>query len=324
MGYGSYDGEAHKALTTSRAALPKEEVFRETSLHPEMNPKGVKFRESRDSDTHPDSIGIIFALDETGSMGHIPPYLAQQELPHFMEVINEGGFVKDPQVLFMGIGDAVQSRREESPLQVGQFESEAHLMDQWLTRIHLEGGGGNNSGESYDMAMYFAARHTSMDCWEKRGRKGYLFITGDEPPLRVVSAAAVRDRIGDDIRKDIPTRDIAEEAAKTFHVFYLIPDVGRARNCEAQWRPILGDHTIVMETHEDTCLVAATLIGLTEGTLADIEAAGDKLKELGKPQGQIHRIIRAVEPYAAAIGRGGPQRATEPTGSGRGKRTTKR
>jgi hypothetical protein len=308
--------------TTTRAALPTQEVFRETKLHPDMNPFGVDVRESRDSPAHPDSIGIMFFMDETASMGHIPPFLAQHEkgLASFMGMIIDGKYVNDPQVFFGAIGDAVQDHREQSPLQVGQFESEAHLMDKWLTHIHLERMGGGNEGESYDMAFYFAARHTSMDCWEKRGRKGYLFITGDEPPLKCVSAKAVRERCGDDIRKDIPIADIVEEASKTFHAFYLIPDQHRAQNCERPWRNVMGDRVICMETHEDTSAVAATLIGLTEGTLADLDAAGATLKKLGLDSGQINRVIRTVEPYAASIGRGGSNRPTEESAGGRRKR----
>ena len=34
--------------------------------------------------------------------------------------------------------------------------------------------------ESYELAMYFMARHTALDCHEKRGKRGYLFIIGDE------------------------------------------------------------------------------------------------------------------------------------------------
>ncbi|HTM67910.1 MAG TPA: VWA domain-containing protein [Candidatus Binatia bacterium] len=322
MGGGHYDREAHEEATTTRAALPVERVFTQTKLHKDMNPFGVTVRESRDSAAHPNSIGIMFFLDETGSMGHIPPFLARDKkgLASFMGMLIDGAFVEDPQVFFGAIGDAVQQNREESPLQVGQFESEAHLMDKWLTAIHLEKDGGGNNGESYDMAFYFAARHTAMDCWEKRGRKGYLFITGDEPPLRCVNAQAVRDRCGDDLRKDIPVGDIIEEASKTFHAFYLIPDQQRAMRCERPWRDKMGDHVIVLETHEDTSAVAATLIGLTEGTLADLDAVGATLKRIGLESGQINRIIRTVEAYAASIGRGGEGRPVEGGAKKRGRK----
>jgi hypothetical protein len=324
MGGGNYDRQAHEAIRTARQDLPTEVIFKSRSLQPEMDPKGVRVRESRDSAAHPDSNAIMFFVDETGSMDHIPTYLATDKkgLTTFMGILTEGEIIPHPQVFFGAIGDAIShGGSEESPLQVGQFESEAGLMDKWLTAIHLERKGGGNGGESYDLAFYFAARHTAMDCWEKRGRKGYLFVTGDDHLFPTVSARAVKTRIGTDLRKDIPSEEIVAEASKTFHAFFLIPDRDRAMHCERQWRDVMGDHVIVMESHEDTSYVAAMLIGLTEGTVADLDAVGAKLKELGCKGPQANRVIRAVEPYAASLGRGGEVRPTEEQTSRRRRRT---
>ena len=70
--------------------------------------------------------------------------------------------------MFGGIGDAQSDR---VPLQVGQFESDNRMDDQ-LRTIFLEGNGGGQKSESYELATYFIARHTVTDAWEKRGRKG--------------------------------------------------------------------------------------------------------------------------------------------------------
>ena len=69
MGYGNYSHAAHTALIADRAARPGAEVFTQRSTHPLMNPHGLKVRESRDNADHPNSLGIAFALDVTGSMG---------------------------------------------------------------------------------------------------------------------------------------------------------------------------------------------------------------------------------------------------------------
>ena len=138
MGFGNYSAEAHEAIIQGRAQLPTQHVFKQTACHNLMNPKGLKVRESRDSAGHPDTTSIVFALDVTGSMGEIPAHLAKQELPHFMKLLLDCK-VPDPQVLFMAVGDATS---DWAPLQVGQFESTAELMDQWLTWSFLEGQGG--------------------------------------------------------------------------------------------------------------------------------------------------------------------------------------
>ena len=300
MGYGSYSYEAHAALTSARATRSRQEVFAQRECHPLMDPKGVALRESRDSAEHPESLAIAFALDVTGSMGKIPEQLAKEDLPQFMQLLGELG-VASPQVLFMGVGDAFGDR---APLQVGQFETTAELMDQWLTRCWIEGGGGHGDQESYELALYFAARHMDMDCYRKRGHRGYLFITGDEKPYPQVSRKAVKEVMGDELTGDIPTAAIVEELHHQFEPFFLIPDLERRAACERTWRDLLGDRVVALESHDDTCVVAASLIALGEG-IRDLDGIVAQLRSQGIEQRRIGRIARALMPFAASLGRDG-------------------
>ena len=141
MGHGNYSHAAHAALVADRASLSANEVFAQRGCHGLMDPRGLKVRESRDSADHPNSLGIVFALDVTGSMGDIPKLLARRDLPNFMKLLGACN-IPDPQLMFMAIGDATS---DHAPLQVGQFESTAQLMDQWLTWSYLEGRGGGHA-----------------------------------------------------------------------------------------------------------------------------------------------------------------------------------
>ena len=58
-------------------------------------------------------------------MGDIPRLLAKEQLPMFMRILGDCG-VPDPQLLFVAVGDATS---DQAPLQVGQFETTAELMD---------------------------------------------------------------------------------------------------------------------------------------------------------------------------------------------------
>lgn len=306
MGYGAYTYEAHEAITRARSTLPQQAVFKQRECHPLMNPFGVKLRECRDSPTHPESLGIVFALDNTGSMGKIPDLLARTELPKFMKSLMDSG-IADPQVLFLAVGDAVSDR---ASLQVGQFESSEREMDQWLTWSFLEGGGGPVGSESYELAMYFCARHTAMDCWEKRRQRGYLFITGDERPYPRLSKQQVKSIVGDNLDDDLAFPDVVAEVSETYEPFFLIPDQQRRKRCERVWRDVLGDRVICMEDPVDTCAVASSIVAMGQGSLADLDAVSKRLYENGTARERVGATIRALTPWAASLGRDNAPRPT--------------
>jgi len=321
MGYGGYDHDRHVSSTRVRAAQPVERVFTQRNCHADMNPYGVRARESRDSAEHPNSLSIVWLLDVTGSMGDIPKFLArnQKGLPAFMGTVSQ--VVEDPQVLFVAFGDAPEGDR--SSLQVGQFESEDTLMDRWLTSIHLEGGGWGNGMESYDLALHWASEHTAIDCFEKRQKKGYLFMTGDECPYPALDVDVVQGIIGTTLQSSSLVEETVARVGSMYHPFFLIPDPNRARRrvpyavrhlgrtVEDVWRSLLGDHVVVLESHEDTSAAASVLVGLSERVLLDMDDVCNKLLELGLTRHRAHSVMRAVEPFAAAIGAGGVHRPWE-------------
>jgi hypothetical protein len=294
MGYGNYSHEAHEALLHSRGNLPVQNFFKQQQCHPLMNPKGVRLRESRDSADHPQTLGIAFALDVTGSMGEIPKLLATQQLPRFMKILTDCK-VPDPQILFLAVGDATCDR---SPLQVGQFETTGELMDQWLTRSHLEGGGGKLGEESYELALYFLALHTEMDCFVKRGKRGYLFMTGDEKPYSVLSRHVVESVIGDRLDDDLKVEEVLAELQKTFVPFFLIPNPGRRELCERTWRDLLGEHVLCLEQPGDVCFVTAGALLLAEGLVGDVRDLKDLLVPAGCPKERVNAVVQALKPIS--------------------------
>lgn len=140
-----------------------------------------------------------------------------------------------------------------------------------------------------------------MDCWVKRKRRGYLFMTGDELPYPAVSRHQVDTLLGDKLDEDIPIEEAIAAAAEQYHLFFLIPDLKRRKGCEDRWRDLLGDHVICMESPDDTCHVAAALVGLTEGRLADLDAAARALSGQGLSRERVSAVVRALRPYAELL-----------------------
>lgn len=261
MGMGSYsvDDRALRSKTLGYASKPASEIFTQRSINNAMNPHGVMVRESRDSDEHPNTVSIILALDVTGSMGSIPHFLVKEGLPNIMGNIIQRG-IKDPQLLFLAVGD---HECDSSPLQVGQFESSDALLDKWLTDVYLEGGGGGNAGESYLLAWYFTGFHTSIDCFEKRKQKGFLFTIGDEPTLPEIPEKALAKIMGKGQYKNYSASVLLDKARERYHVYHLhIKETGAGREQRTQdgWKQLMGQNLILVDSHTEIAKIIPDIV----------------------------------------------------------------
>lgn len=304
MGSSSWSTDAYTEAARLRKAAGKDDFAYSDAarssgrwhIHPTLDPKGVKFRESRDSESHPRSTAISVLFDETGSMGGIPRVF-QRKLAELMNVLLIKGYIQDPQILFGAFGDATC---DSVPLQIGQFESGVE-MDEHLRNIVLEGGGGGTNHESYELALYFLARHTSIDCWEKRGRKGYAFLIGDEKAYPAVHKQHVEKLIGDHLQENIPLRQIISEVQRRYHFFFIFPlnaSHGRDDSIKDFWRDLLGQNVIFLEDEQAVSETIALTIGLTEDAINMAEGEKD-LSDAGASTSAIKAAAKALQLYAS-------------------------
>jgi hypothetical protein len=263
----------------------------EPRVHDKMNPRGVRIRESRDSDAHPESHAVAVMLDVTGSMQQVPRIL-QQNLPKLMGLLMRKGYLEHPQILIGAIGDATC---DDAPLQIGQFESGIEIEED-LGKLFLEGGGGGQVTESYELAMYFLARHTAIDCHEKRGKRGYLFIIGDEAPYPRVKRHEVERVIGDKLQADVPIAEMIEELQRTYDVYYVIPKMTQHWNNETvrrKWVKLLGQNVLRLEDPAGICELIASTIGLAENKV-ELDELVDELEESGSSRALANAIGKAL------------------------------
>ncbi|NUP38315.1 MAG: hypothetical protein HOY76_15180 [Streptomyces sp.] len=300
MGSGSWSTDVYDAAERYRAASGtgafaySDDVRRRSPrdswrAHESLDPHGLATRESRDSDEHPNSLAIAVLFDVTGSMGGVPRTL-QTKLPELFGLLLRKGYTQDPQILFGAVGDATCDR---VPLQIGQFESD-NRMDADLGNILLEGGGGGQLTESYELALYAMARHTSLDCHEKRGRRGYLFLIGDEMPYGRVKAREVKAVLGETVPQDIPVQDVLAELRRKFHVFYILPaGASHAGNTAVLtvWRNLLGQNVIELDDLDAVCETIALTVGLGEEAI-DLAAGLADLAEMGSTA--VDSVARAL------------------------------
>jgi len=259
----SYSSAAYADLSKSYADRPASAIFSD-ALRVDMNPKGINFREARDSVTHPESVPVIVALDVTGSMGRIPEVLIKEKLGMLMETLINNG-VKYANICFVAIGD---HEYDKAPLQIGQFESGTIELNHWLSGINIESGGGGNEGESYHLAWLFGARHTTTDSFELRGRKGFLFTIGDEWCLPNIPTSFLKNYMGYEQASDVSREQILEEARKTYHVFHL--HINHSwRKLDERWKKLLGQQVIEISDPDIVAETIATTVAIVSG--ADLD-----------------------------------------------------
>ncbi len=267
MGYSRWDDSDWKTYSARTSVSTREQIFSNHKIFEDFNPQKVTLRESRDSDLNPLSTPLIFGLDVTGSMGIIAEKMAKEGLGALVNGILDRVPVTDPHIMIMGIGDANCDR---GPLQVTQFESDIRIAEQ-LSNIWLEGGGGGNSYESYDLPWYFAANKTSTDAWEKRGKKGYLFTIGDELPSPGINGSDLQRIFGKgQYTETVSSTASLADAQEKYNVFHIIVEQGDfcRRNKEevvSKWKRILDRRAIRLNDYNCISQVIISAIEVSEG-----------------------------------------------------------
>ncbi len=229
MGGGHYDGDvANRTRSTRREVFTysgyasdadKAANPERRECHEVLNPKsGGGIREAMDSPDHPDTTPIVVAMDVTRSRGD-DAKVVFAKLPMFVGQLIMKGYVPHPTISFAAVGDA--SSGDQAPIQVGQFESDNRL-DEQLSKIWLEEGGGGTGKESYELMAYYYARHSILAC-NQRGKKGFFFFLGDEGFYPEVAQDQVKVWIGDELSANILSPQIFKELQEKYNVFLIYP-----------------------------------------------------------------------------------------------------
>lgn len=305
MGRGRWDsGEwASTRSSYTKAARPTvDHIYTSRGMAPELDPKSVAIRESRDSDANPNSTALILGLDVTGSMTRVLDAMARTGLGTLVGQIYDRKPIEDPHIMVMGVGDFEFDR---APLQVTQFETENDPLVKQMEKIWLERGGGGNHYESYAAPWLFAATRTAIDCFEKRGKRGYLFTVGDEEPTPMLTGAAIARFLGGQVAADLDGRRLLEMAQMTYNVFHVIVEEGdyasgHQEQVRQAWANLLGQNVLPLSDHTKLAEVVVSAIQVAEGH--------DKREVAGSWSGDTAMVVsRAIHEVVAAERGTGPR-----------------
>lgn len=315
MGHGYWNTSTYDAANAARRAAGQADFGYSASLRSvprnkrraaaSLDPYGVQTREARDSADHPLSTPIAVLFDVTGSMLSVP-VTVQKKLGDLLGLLTRGGYAQDPQILVGAIGD---DQFDTVPLQMGQFESDNRI-DEQLRDIYLEGGGGGDKREGYALAAYFLATRARTDAWEKRGRKGYLFLIGDEMNKDRLYRTSIARFIGDDEAQDLSVEEVYAMVEERWHVYCILPNLTsyyKDKQVEEHWRRLLGERFLRLDDPDAVCELIAVTVGVMEEAI-DLNEGLDDLRRHGSRSGAavgkaLARLSRGRDLVRTAGGR---------------------
>lgn len=249
---------------------------------------------------------IIIVLDVTGSNIEFAR-IVYDKAPMLYGQIEQQGYLKDFDICFVATGDAMC---DDAPLQVCDFQSGIAL-DEQLKKLFLEGGGGGQQTETYELAVHFLNRYCEMP----NAKNPMLFIIGDEAPYPELEPQMTEEILGKSTGETLRTKAIFAEMFKKFkgNAFFLQNpycgdkrDVRNTNLIRQEWIDYMGSTNTekIIPIHEeksvvDVILGTIAMVSRTKnisGYLEDMKDRGQTQKRIGYVQKSLNGLETSLIP----------------------------
>jgi len=250
-----------------------------TQLHPDMDPYG--------KDIATESMSpVVLALDVTGSMGDWP-LIIWDKLPMFYGQIMMNEYLDDPHMCFAPVGDAWS---DKAPVQVTDFVVGME-MDDVLSQVFIEGGGGEGYCESYELMAFYFLKH----CHLKEGSKPLLFFTADEDFYSKVFPDQVKRVIGDQVETELDSISVMRALGMKFNVYVLRKSYAYMDDkITKHWESALGPGRTLTLSNPKACVDTMLGIIAISGGTKDLDSYVEDMQERGQTEERIQEVRQAL------------------------------
>jgi len=241
---------------------------------------------------------LVVACDVTGSMGDWPATIFSK-LP-YLEHEGKEYLGEDMEICFAAIGDAYC---DKYALQVRPFTKGKDL-EKRMKELVIEGGGGGQTNESYDLAALYFAKNVEMP----KAIKPIMIFIGDEGLYTSVHETQARDYCGITLEKKLPTTKLFEELKNKYSVYLVRKNYDSSsgdslsstdKMIYKQWEDLLGaDHISVLP---EPGRVVDVIFGILAKETGKVDYFKDELTERQKPD-QVKTVMKALTTIHAADG----------------------
>ncbi len=252
---------------------------------------------------------LVIACDVTGSMGTWPATIFSK-LP-YLEIEGKEYLGKGMEISFAATGDAYS---DKYPLQVRKF-TDGKGLEKSLKELVIEGNGGGQMCESYDLTALYYARNVDMP----NAVRPIMIMIGDEGLYEYIDKSHAKKYANINLEGRLSTKQVFEELKSKYSVYLVRKPYGDYRGdgmdgdnrkIYNQWVDLLG------EDHIATLPDASRIVDVIFGILAKETTRFDYFKEelIGRQRpDQVKTVLKSLtEVYATNTG---PQRKQLTEGS---------
>ncbi len=232
---------------------------------------------------------LSIICDVTGSMGEWPAVIFSK-LP-YLDIEGKEYLGKDMEISFAAVGDAYSDRY---PLQVRKYASGTDL-EKRLKELVIEGNGGGQTCESYDLAALYYARKVEMP----NAIKPITIFIGDEGLYDFVDSGQAQKIVGVSLEQKLSSRDVFEELKRKSAVYLIRKPYGNSASdsdptnmrIQAQWESYLGaDHIAMLP---EAGRVVDVIFGILAKETSRIDYFKDELTGRQTPK-QVETVLKTL------------------------------
>lgn len=229
--WAGYDFKSARAKYDAHAGRSYDDAVKNDKTAGDLVPENLK----TDSEAP-----VVIACDVTGSMGEWPATIFSK-LP-YLDLEGKEYLGQTMEISFAAIGDVFS---DKFPLQVQKFCA-GKDMETSLQKLVIEGGGGGQTNESYDLGALYYSRNCEMP---KAIQPIFIFI-GDEGIYETIESNA-ESWAHTKVEKSLKAKEVFEELKRKFSVYVVRKPYGgdtdpSNRRIQNQWEEMLGSEHVVI------------------------------------------------------------------------------
>jgi len=229
---------------------------------------------------------VVVNLDVTGSNIEFAR-IVYDKAPMLYGQIEQQGYLKDFEICFSATGDA---NSDDYPLQVCDFNTGIKLDDE-LKKLCLEGGGGGQRKETYELTAYY-------------------FSIIDEAPYKTVDNDFIKNYIGDSVTEDVDTKQAFRDLFRNFkgNVFIFQNDYNGSKSetelIADEWKSLIGknyaSHLIHIKEEKSIIDLILGTIAMTSGS-RNLATYKTDMSARGQTETRISTVVESLDNVSKAI-----------------------